>query len=355
MKILFAGITIDRSEIELCQHLANNGVELHIACDPYSEAHQIFKNLNIPLTPIIFHTRIDFSAIRTLRQMLLTENFDIVHAVTNRSLSNTLLASRGISSKFVTYRGTVGHLSRLDPASWLTYFNPKIDKITCVSNAVHKYLASKGIPSTRLLTIHKGHDISWYDHQSPSSLSEFGIPDNALVVCFSGNMRPVKGIPVLIQALKHLPASHNMHFLIIGDVRDKAVQKSIDSGALPDFIHFTGFRNDAPALTGKADMFVMPSVSREGLCRAVIEAMAQGIPPIISNVGGMPELVVDKECGIIVPPSNPQALASAITHLAQNPDVRQKMGSAAKKRIQTHFNVKTTIKQTMDLYDELLK
>lgn len=102
------------------------------------------------------------------------------------------------------------------------------------------------------------------------------------------------------------------------------------------------------------DIFVMPSVLREGLCRAVIEAMAQQIPPIVSNVGGLPELVVDGESGWIVPPRDPKKLAEAIVRRYNNEADRLKMGYCAKKRIEEKFNINHTIAQTIQMHLELL-
>lgn len=354
MRILFIGADGDRSEIALCRHLAAQAdIDLHGICEPSSELHRALMDTGTPLTTLSFTSRLDFAAIKTIRNKLDRQKFDVIHAVTNRALSNSLLAARRMPVKHVAYRGTIGHLSRLDPASWLTYLNPNVDRIICVSNAVRDYLLSMGVPAARLTTIYKGHDIAWYANASAPSLAELGVPEDAFTVCFVGNMRPVKGADVLIEAAARLPTPHNVHILMAGEVRDKQILRRIDSGNVPDFVHFIGFREDASALAGACDAFVMPSVAREGLPRAVIEAMAQGVPPIVSNVGGMPELVADGECGIVVAARDPGALGGAIDRLRSDADTRSRIGHAAKQRIETHFNIRNTLAQTIALYREL--
>ena len=91
---------------------------------------------------------------------------------------------------------------------------------------------------------------------------------------------------------------------------------------------------------------VMPGV-------LVIEAMAQRVPPIVTHVGGMPELVVDRRSGLVVPPRDPDALAAAIRELAHAPEWRAQLGDAARRRIVEAFDVEETVRRTLDLYLEL--
>jgi glycosyltransferase involved in cell wall biosynthesis len=202
------------------------------------------------------------------------------------------------------------------------------------------------------VTIHKGHDPAWYSGTPPASLAGFGIPAGATVVGFTGNMRPVKGVDVLIEAARQLPSSPPIHFLLVGEVRDSRIERLARDARVRDRLHFTGFRKDAPALAGACDIFVMPSVEREGLPRSLIEAMAQGVAPVVSDVGGMPELVAKDECGLVVPPRDPQALAQAILALAQDPVRRQAFGRRARVRIETDFHIRHTIEKAIALFRE---
>ena len=99
-------------------------------------------------------------------------------------------------------------------------------------------------------------------------------------------------------------------------------------------------------------MFVMPSVDREGLPRAVIEAMAQSVPAIVTRVGGMPELVEDRVSGLVVPPRDPAALATAIVSLAMNGTRRAHYGAAARARIESHFSITRTVERIHALLDD---
>lgn len=354
MKVLIIASLIDRSETFLFRMLRESGIYLEFIGHPSDPVCESFQSEGMSVTRLPFKSRVDLGAVRMIRNKLKGGNFDIIHAFTNRCLSNALLASRGIPVKHIGYRGTIGHLSRWDPASWLTYLNPRVDRIVCVSDAVRQYLLSMRIPPSRLATIYKGHDVSWYGDGEPPSLSEFGIPSEAFIVGFTGDMRPVKGVDVLIQSALHLREFPKIHFLLIGQVRDRKIEKLAREEKIRDMIHFTGFRKDAPALMRAANVFVMPSIGREGLPRGVIEAMSQRVPAIVSDVGGMPELVKDNECGLVVPPGDPEALANAIRFFAEDPARAKEFGDRAYERIKNHFNIQTTIKETIELYKEVI-
>jgi glycosyltransferase involved in cell wall biosynthesis len=353
MRVLVVTSAIDRSEAAVFRAMAEAGIRMDMLCDEAAAAQDSLREAGVTIEHLTARHRFDRHAIRGVREKLATGPYDIVYAPRNRGLSVSLLAGRGSPVKTIAYRGTMGHLSRLDPASWFTYLNPRVNRILCVSDAVRHYLLGMGIPGDRLTTIYKGHDTAWYAGGPPPDLAEFGIGPGAFVVGFTGNIRPVKGVDVLLRALARVPPPLGVHVLLVGEVRDRRIRRLASDPAIRAAVHLAGFRRNAAALAGACDAFVMPSVSREGLPRAVIEAMAQGVPPIVSDVGGMPELVVDGECGLVVPPRDPDALAQAIGTLAGNRDRAGTIGRKAQDRIRTHFNIETTIARTLEVFDEV--
>ena len=353
LRILIATTTSDRPEVAIYKGLVESGFEVTLIGSPGAREHESLTQGGVKVIPLTIRHRLDLPAVRRVRQILKQGRYHLFYAPRNGTLSVCLLASWGMPIKRVGYRGTSGHLSHFDPASWLTYLNPNVDRLICVSEAVRHYLLSMHRPPERLVTIHKGHDPTWYSDPTPASLAEFHIPSDAFVVGFTGNMRPVKGIDVLIQSALALPSTPPIHFLLVGEVRDKRIMKWASDERIRHRFHFAGFRADAAALAGACNVFVMPSVEREGLPRSVIEAMAQGITPIVTDVGGMPELVVDNECGLIVPPRDPSALAHAIVGLARDPARCRDLGEKARIRIQTHFHIRTTIEKTVELFRDV--
>jgi L-malate glycosyltransferase len=99
---------------------------------------------------------------------------------------------------------------------------------------------------------------------------------------------------------------------------------------------------------------VMPSLDREGLPRAAIEAMAQGVPAVVTDVGGMSELVRDGVEGFVVLPGRPPALADALLRLMRNPELRRMMGRQARERIRTEFSVERSVSGTLATYESVV-
>ena len=119
-------------------------------------------------------------------------------------------------------------------------------------------------------------------------------------------------------------------------------------------VHTLGYQNDVAAILTNTNVFVMPSVEREGLSKALLEAMSLGIAPIVTRVGGMPEVVTHELNGLVVSPRSPEDLAAAILRLYKNEEERQLFARNAKNTIYERFNVDGTTRETMALYRRLL-
>ncbi len=351
-RILFVCNSMDRSELAIAIGIRELGYDIKVAIDQNCEPIEKIKASGLPIESFSVRHRMDLKAVKLLRSRLEADTPDVIYAPTNRTLSVSLIAAKKLPIKVVGYRGTIGHIKRLNPASWLTYLNPRLAHIICVSEAVRQHLINDvHISANKVTTIHKGHDVAWYQQPDPIDLKSLGVPADTLVIGFAGNMRPVKGVDILIKALDHLPETSKVHLLLIGDVRDNAVEKLTAMPQYKNRLTMTGYRSDAPSLINACDIFVMPSIEREGLPRAVIEAMTMKLPVIVSDVGGMPEQVVNNECGLVVPPSNPKALATAIQTLADSEELCQKFGEAASIRIEKQFNINQTINSMAALFD----
>lgn len=348
----------DRPETELFIGLKRAGFDVDVMCNPKGRNYQRLVDEGMVAQPIALQNRFDKAGTEAIRDQLTRKKYDIIHAYNPRALACGLRASRGMDLEIVAYRGVVGNISFLNPESWITFLHPRVSKIVCVADAIKDYLASVRflwlhIPDHKLQRIYKGHDLSWYQ-EKPADLGEFGVPEGAFVVCCTGRNVPRKGFDVLVKAVDELPEDVEVHLLLVGDVIDnEKLQAQVAGISHPDRIHFTGYRQDAPAIAAASDVFVLPSTEREGLPRAVIEAMAYGITPVVTAVGGMPELVDDGLGGIVVAPNNPSALSTAIERLYRNQGLLSAMGKAARERIANHFHTSKTVRETGELYKSL--
>lgn len=348
----------DRPTLALFTGMHRAGVSVTVVCPPQHPHHQTLVKEGVPTVDIRFRRNFDRPAIRQLRNELTSGHYDVVHTFNNKATSNALRATRGLPVKIVAYRGIVGAVGFLDPMSWMRYLNPRIDRIVCVADAIRRHFLSMRpkflrMPPERPVTIYKGHKLEWYD-EAPANLAALGIPVDAFVVGCVANYRPRKGVEILVEAMEQLPADIPAHLLLIGRMDAPRLTKRIDRSPAAARIHRPGFREDAPALSAACDVFCLPSIRREGLSRAIIEAMAYGVPPIVTDSGGSPELVVHGKSGVVVPVKDSAAIASAIERLYRDPPLRQRLGQAARERINSHFRSEDTVRQTIALYQSLL-
>jgi len=302
--------------------------------------------------------KLDRDALRRIAGLVRERGIDIAHGFTNRTVLHMVLATRGLPVRLVAYRGVIGNVSWLSPLSWFRFLNPRVRRIICVAEEIRRYLLGLRflgfhLDPERVVTIHKGHRLEWYT-DTPADLGEFGIPGDAMVVTCSSRLRRRKGLFELVAALGTTDPAKNIHVLFLGHEGNDELRAEVAKLPHPERVHFAGFRRDAPAVMAASDVCALPVLSGEGLSRAVIEAMAYGVPGLVTPVGGNTELIVDGECGLVVPIGDVPALAAAMERLYDDPEERRRMGRAARERIGTQFRAETTVEKTLALYHEVL-
>jgi len=358
MKVLCVAPHNARHETVQFLGLQKKGVDLYVVVGRKVEPDcSELEAAGIPVEVLPMSKHLDRPVMLRIREIIKARGIDIVHAFNNRTVMNALQACRGLPVRFIAYRGIVGNVSFLNPASWMTYLNPRVDRIICVAEAIRLHLLQLRflwlkIPEYKPVTVHKGHDLSWYNKPA-ADLRQCGIPENAFVVGCAANYRPRKGIEVLVDAMQLLPADTNIHLLLIGNMDNQHLHKRIRNNRCTDRIHLAGHVNNAPEFLEACSLCVLPSLKREGLPRSVIEGMAYGVPPIVTNSGGSPELVTHMENGMIVTPGSAEELANAIMTFYRDPEFRKRVGAAARQTIATRFTVEQTVEKTYQVYKEL--
>lgn len=355
-KILISTGGGHRTEVELIKNIRAAGVDLHAAIESTSPNWQNLTDAGVPVRCLDLTSNVDIRNIRKIRKWIKEEKFDVVHGLANRQVANFIWASYGLPNKVVAYRGTLGHISRWDPTCYIKWLNPRIDRIACVSHAVERDLLAHGIPQKRLTTIYKGHSSSWYQDANPEQARRemektFGIPQDAIIVALVANMRPVKGADLFIEALSEVEA--NVHAVLIGEVRDDRVRITAESSPACNRVHFMGYQPEAYRIVAGCDLSVVPSREREGLSKAVIESMLQGVPVIVSDAGGLPEMVSSGVSGLTFPAGDTKKLGTSISQLAKNARRREEIGAAGRERALELFSIESSTRETINLYRQL--
>jgi glycosyltransferase involved in cell wall biosynthesis len=189
---------------------------------------------------------------------------------------------------------------------------------------------------------------------------ELGLPHDAFVAAFTGQISEIKGIWEYIDAAAMLAGrGAPVTFAVLGDdlkgkgaLRVRAEETAAAKG-LSGRIRFLGFRPDAPRLIPAFDLVAVPS-HVEPLGNATLEAMAAGLPVIGSRVGGIPEMIVDGETGLLVPPHDAARLADAIETLARDRGRARALGAAGRRRADHAFSVRAHADRVQGIYDRVL-
>jgi glycosyltransferase involved in cell wall biosynthesis len=164
-----------------------------------------------------------------------------------------------------------------------------------------------------------------------------------------------KGHRELFQAMALLRERNPMQAIIIGGgKREAEMQDLVNTLNLSQVVHFLGYRDDIPDLLAAMDIFALPSYS-EGVSLAMLEAMAAGLPVIVSQVGGLPEIVQSEATGILVPPRDPEALAAGLARLLSDPAWAKSLGENARTYVEQNFSFERLERDINACYDELVQ
>ncbi|MFN2468621.1 MAG: glycosyltransferase [Gaiellaceae bacterium] len=160
-----------------------------------------------------------------------------------------------------------------------------------------------------------------------------------------------KGQRYLLEAAARVVGRRpDVRFVLVGEGELRpALETQARSLGLGDRVLFAGARDDVPDLLASFDVFAFPSLF-EGLCVAVIEAQAAGVPVVATPVGGIRETVVDGETGILVPPRDAEALAAAILRLLERPEEGRRLAAEARRRVRERFSEERMVEETLALY-----
>lgn len=178
--------------------------------------------------------------------------------------------------------------------------------------------------------------------------ANLGLPPGALAIGFVGRLETRKGLLDLARAWPIISSEIvNAHLIIVGTGPDEHKAREL-FGAAPR-MHWLGYRSDVPAVLRALDMIAVPS-HWEGFGLVAAEALAAGVPVVAANASSLPEIVTDGVHGRLVPPRDPESLASALVMMARDPAGRKRMADAGRAHIRTQFGVEGMV----DKYEEIL-
>lgn len=210
-------------------------------------------------------------------------------------------------------------------------------------------------PHTRVIgRIYNGVDPDEFASEEPCGRSAH---DDQCVIAFAGRLIYGKGADHLIEAVAALAQRRRVKLLIAGDGPERPRLESLaHSLGLGEVVHFGGLEHDIGAYWQACDIAAIPSTEFTESCpMTTLEAMASGKPVVATHNGGLPELVIDGETGIVVPPHDKDALTNALAAYVESPALRIAHGAAGRARVMERFHIEACARAYLNLFDDLVR
>jgi len=338
----------------LMEGLRARGHESLLVCPPDSAAARAARERGFEVACVPMRNDLSLLAARRIAGVLRARTPDVVHCHTGRANWLGGLAARRAGIPAVTTRRMDRRVRRGCRTRWL--YRRLLRRAAAISPAVAKRLHEAGVPAGRVRVIWSAVDPAALAPSAPREALRRrwarGADPDLPWVLVSANLVRRKGVDVLLRAFAEL--SPRAHLWIAGDGPERPALKALaGSLGIAERTAFLGRRDDVPDLLEACDVFALPS-RLEGLGVAALEAMARSRPVVASRVGGLAEVVVHEETGILVPPDDPTALARALARLADDPALRRRLGEAGARRVGQGFLAEQMVDAYVSLYREVL-
>ncbi|MGA2041133.1 MAG: glycosyltransferase family 4 protein [Bryobacteraceae bacterium] len=331
-------------------HLARSGsvgpvVEVSVAVFQRPNQPGLFmqaaNEMSVPVFPIAERGRFDRAVIGEL-------------AALGQSLQPDLVESHAVKSHFLV---RASGLNRLAP--WVAFHHgytwPDLrarlynqldrwslrtaSRVVTVSQPFRRELIRHGVPAARIEIVHNAIETGWGTVSAAPALAELraglGIDPSRKVIVIVGRLSAEKDHLSLLRAFRQLavqPGGNgvaNLHLLIVGEGAERGrIESAIQDLGLGQFVTMTGQVPSAEPYYRIADLAVLSSLS-EGSPNALLEAMATRVPVVATAVGGIPEIVTDRESALLVPPRSPEALCHAMRELLTDEDLARGLTTRA--------------------------
>ncbi|MFH1665161.1 MAG: glycosyltransferase family 4 protein [Candidatus Omnitrophota bacterium] len=346
--------------VNLARYLKKSGVDVTVVSSGGSLegalAQDDVKHIYMDLrTKSEFGVRM-WKALPALTRLIVDNGIQLVHAQTRvaQVLGYIVWKFTGVPSistchGFFKYR----RLSRRMFPCWGR-------KVIAISDSVRKHLIEDfRVPSVFVTRIYNGIEVEKFSSISgmkdESLMRDTGIGPGTLVIGAIGRLSPVKGFKYLVKAFKGIVSGGgDARLLIVGDGPErKAIKEQIRGLGIGDSVSIVSGNVCPDRYLSLIDIFCLPSVE-EGLGLSLMEAMAAGRACVASDVGGVSELILSGEDGILVPPRDPSALCSAIERLASDAGLRQSLGENARKKAEKNFSIRDSVHRTIRVYREVV-
>jgi glycosyltransferase involved in cell wall biosynthesis len=324
-----------------------------------------FATLGIPFHVVDIAAGLSPSALAQIRRWLAT--VDLLHVQGARAALFGRLAALGLSRRPRIVYSIQGFAAPFYPFPRRQILlgveralAPAVDRFVAVSHAEKQALIEVGVATPeRIAVIWNGIDVARYAGvrtDRAALRAGLGVPVDGTLLMTACRLYKPRDFDTLLQAMRQVvDACASAHLVIVGDgpLRGE-IEAQISALDLTGHVTLAGWRRDMPAVYQASDLFVLTTWGWEGLPLSIAEAMAAGLPVVATRAGGIPEIVVEHETGLLVERRDPAGLAAALQTMAQDADLRRRAGEAGRQRAARHFDLHRMVEETTVVYRQVL-
>jgi len=346
-----------RQMLEGAKELAKRGHQVVVVTRPDPAITQELSGSPVRHVSLPLRHELDLASAKAFTRLAQELRLHVVHvhkgiahavalAATYWGARYALFVNRGVSFP-------VGFFSR-----W-KYRSPRVTGVIAVCEAIRQVvLQSTGLPPEKVLTVYAGVDTERFHPEKangPAVRKELGIDPESLLVGHVG-IRDWKGwrelLAAFVEVHQQLPTARLLLVGCSSANQQQAVLAHAQALGLQDVVFATLARTDMPDVLGACDLVVDPSWAGTGITGTIREAMALGKPVVATKVGGNPELVVDGEVGLLVPPRDVATLAAAIVRLLKDRAWAQELGQRGRQRVVEGFSTAVRVNRLLEIYQQ---
>ncbi len=339
----------------LCRGLAARGHDVLLAAAPGGDLLARARAAGIATRGVRIRGDGDLFGITALARIAASFRPDLAHLHTSRAHAAgwavSILSPRLpiVVSRRVDFAPGENPLARLK-------YTSRIDCFLAVSRRVAEVLAASGVPADRVRTVYDGVPARAHPDAGRRALlrAELELPVGVPIIGSVGALAPHKDPLTLLRgAAIVLRERPTVRFLLVGEgALRREIEREARALGISDRVILAGFRDDPIDCLSLLDVFAVAS-HLEGLNTTVLDAMALGLPIVATRAGGIPEIVVDGECGLLVPPADPEALGRALLLLLDDRERAARLGAAARERSRS-FTEERMVSETERAYRVVL-
>lgn len=328
------------------------GLDVQFVLQNGSPAGQFLREKGLTVTELPFHGRADWLSLRKLRSIIRRYQPDIIHAYTAKTCWLVILAQWFHKrTRIVFYRGATRYPTRWSPSDWLLFYSDWVDAYDSNCESVAEYLRKGCVAPEKIFVNFYGHRLEWYEGgEVPATLAQ---KSATFRIGSVRNYRKSKGLETLVDAADLLESRGvDFELVIVGQDDAGQLARYVSQARSRKRIKLAGLVPHPWGVMRTLDCAVIPSIT-EGLAKAALEALACDVPVVASDVEGLSEIIESDVSGLLVPPSDPGALADAILRVLHDPKLTERLRREGQQTLRDKFSLERTRDRLLALYRRL--